>query len=73
VKKAKAAKLQKLARRAGVSLEEYLDRALQHHLSEADRVLKAVERGRAAVRAGKHRSIDEAEAELNRRRKARNR
>jgi predicted transcriptional regulator len=70
LKKTRAAKLEKLAKRAGVSLDEYLDRALKQYIEQAEDVA-AIERGRKAVREGRHRSLDDAEAELKRRRKAR--
>ena len=71
LKRTRAAKLEKLAKRAGMPVDEYLDRALKHYIEDAERVLAAIERGRKAVREGRHRTLDEAEAELKRRRKAR--
>ena len=71
LKKTRAAKLEKLAKRAGVSLDEYLDRALKQYIEQAEHVVAAIERGRRAVREGQHRTLAAAEAELKRRRKAR--
>ena len=71
LKKTRAQKLERLAKRAGVSVDEYVDRALKLHVDEAEGILAAVEEGRKAVREGRHRTLAAAEAELRRRRKSR--
>lgn len=71
LKRVRAAKLERLAKRAGLPVDEYLDRALKQYLEDAERIQAAIERGRRAVSEGGLRSLDEAEAELKRRRKAR--
>ncbi len=71
LKKTRAAQLERLAKRAGVSLDEYLDRALKQYIEQAEDVVAAIEKGRKAVREGRHRTLDDAEAELRRRRRSR--
>ena len=71
LKKTRAAQLERLAKRAGVSLDEYLDRALKQYIEQAEDVVAAIEKGRKAVRDGRHRTLDDAEAELRRRRRSR--
>ena len=71
LKRTRAVKLEKLAKRAGLPLDEYLDRALKQHVENVERVMAAVERGRADIREGRFRSLDDAEAEPKRRRNAR--
>lgn len=69
--RSRAEKLGRLAKRAGVSVEEYLDRALAAYLADAEEIAAAVAVARVAARDGRHRTIDDAERELQRRRKNR--
>ena len=71
LRKARAKRIEKLAHRAGVSVEAYVDRALAAYLEEAEQIVAAIEVGRRAARDGRHRSVDDAERELTRRRKLR--